>query len=155
MEITFRLAGGLNAIGWEHRHSPASATRDALLWSFFPGGVGIKDGEVAFETNFGWVPVLHFALSMIGIYERLLRADDATERYQFTESDDYLTFTRRGVAVAIEPSFCPVRVITQMTSMRAAVRSFTERVISDLGSAYPSLLENPLVGEIITGAENL
>src|SRR5438045_1039937 len=99
MKITYRLADGPKAIGWEHRHSCATAVRGELLWSFFPGDVGIGDGEVEFETNYGWVPVLHFSLSMIAVYGRLSRAEDATERYTFTEADEFLSFQRDKTAV--------------------------------------------------------
>jgi hypothetical protein len=104
-------------------------------------------GQVEFETNFGWVPILHFSLSMIAVYGSLSKADDAAERYAFTEADEFLSFQRDQSAVHIEPSFRPVRVISPMATMRIAVKSFTEQVISDLGSAYPSLLDNPLAEE--------
>ena len=42
-----------------------------------------------------------------------------------------------------------------MAAMRVAVKSFTERVILDLGSAYPSLLENTLIDEMIAKANHL
>jgi hypothetical protein len=155
MEITYRLAGGPNAIGWEHRHNCATAPGADLLWSFFPGDVGIKEGEDGFETNFGWVPILHFSLSMIAIYESLSKVGDVIERYIFTEADESLSFRRSGTAVVIEPSFSPTRIISHMAAMRVAVKSFTERVISDLGSAYPSLLENTLIDEMFTKANNL
>ena len=78
MEITYHLASGPNGIGWEHRHNCATAPRTDLLWSFFPGNVGIKEGEDPFETNFEWVPILHFSLSMIAIYESLSKVGDVT-----------------------------------------------------------------------------
>jgi hypothetical protein len=155
MEIYYRLAGGPAAIGWEHRHSCATAARNDLLWSFFPGDIGIRAGGKAFETDFGWVPILHFTLSLVVIYENLSKAADAVEAYIFTEALGSIKFTRSQDLVVIEPSFRAVTVIDQMNAMRAAVKSFTERVILNLGSAHPSLLENPLTSEIVARSENL
>lgn len=155
MEITYRLTIGPNAVGWERRRSCAAASREELLWSYFPGDVGIKEGDAQFKTNFGLIPILHFNLSMIIIYERLASAEDAAEDYTFTEADDSLSFRRSRTSVIIKPSFCPVTVVSQMAAMRIAIKSFTHRVISDLGSAYPDLLRNSLAEEMSARAKDL
>lgn len=155
MEITYHLAVGPNAVGWERRRSCAAASREELLWSYFPGDIGVKEDDARLETDSGLIPILHFNLSMIIIYERLASAEGAAEDYIFTESDDSLSFRRSRTSVIIKPSFCPVTVVSQMVAMRIAIKSFTHRVISDLGSAYPDLLRNSLAEEMSARAKDL
>jgi len=155
VELTYRLESGPNFMGWErHRDSGAASRRDLLL-SFFPGDIGIITDDAEFETNFGWVPILHFAMSMVTIHEELTAADHVVGRYVFTEATEVLSFRRNGMQVMIAPSFRSTRMTCSVEELRSAIKAFVPQVLSGIGSEYPALSDTDLAREMTSRAEAL
>lgn len=137
MDIFYRLESG--QLGWEHRCEIEKATRGELLWSYFPGSVGMREGGSFWVTEFSSVPLLHFALSMTGICEVLLKAKTSDAEYVFTEVDESLQFRRQGALVAVTASFSDSVISCPVDSFKCAVKEFAGTVLEDLTSMYPAL----------------
>jgi hypothetical protein len=155
MKITYSLERRPDRRGWERDRDCAQASRGDLLWYFFPGDIGIWENDTGFETKFGWVPILHFALSMIDVCEKISTANGPHARYNFTESDDSISFCKDGGTVLIESTFGRYGIEANFVEFRQAVKGFVVRVVADLGSRYPALREVNLVEEIVSRAEEL
>lgn len=134
--------------GWEHSHELSTAGREELLWNFFPGDISICTEDAILETNFGWVPILHFCLSLVGVVRDLLVEENAVARYVFTEADESLTFHRKSNLVTMQSSFSSTLLVCAVVDLRNATMEFAPRVISELGASYPSLLKASIVEEI-------
>lgn len=135
------------SLGWEHRRDCGTATRGELLWYFFPGDVDIVTDEGTIEMGFGWVPVLHFGLGLLGATESL-SSDGALDQYTFTEADESVTFERRGDRVHIWCSYSPEQVTTTYGEFKLGSQSFMKKTLDDLEARHPSLLSNPAFRDI-------
>ncbi|WP_369244492.1 hypothetical protein [Streptomyces sp. R41] len=155
IEFRGRLEERPDPVGWEHRRDCASATRGELLWYFFPGDVSIRVDSNCWETNLGWVPLLHFSLSLADIYTTLGVAGDTDAKYYFTESDAEIRFHRSGEMVTISPSFGDFQGSCRLSEFRQAIGRFLYDVIEDIGARFSSVLETPLAAEISEKAEFL
>ncbi|MGQ4390622.1 hypothetical protein [Streptomyces sp. SAS_270] len=155
IEFGGRLEERPDPIGWEHRRDCASATRGELLWSFFPGDVSIRVDDDYWETDLGWVPLLHFALSLADICMRLNVTGRSDADYHFTESDAEIRFRREGEIVTISPSSDAFEGICTIAELRPAVSRFLFRVLEDIGARFSSILETSLAAEILEKAESL
>lgn len=150
-----RLEERPDPVGWEHRRDPASASRGELLWHFFPGDIFIRVDDNCWETNLGWVPLLHFALSLTDVYARIGIAEDAEAEYNFTESDDEIGFRRSGDIVTISPRSDDFKESCTLLEFRLAAGRFIKDILGDIGTRFPSILETPLAVEIFERSEFL
>jgi hypothetical protein len=154
MEILYHLEEG--TVGWEHRCDIAQASRGELLWHYFPSSVGMRAGNSVWESGFTWVPVLHFGLSMLQIYETLvIGAEEVDTHYGFTEGDESLWFRRRGKVVTVRPSFGSATISCSLVELRLATKAFVLKVVSDLSSVYPVLASTGVGLELTAKAETL
>jgi hypothetical protein len=133
--------------GWEHGHDVATAARADLWWSGFPGDVSIAVGAEHISTRFGWVPLLHFASSLVAITGKLAQPGSKTG-YSFTEADDELRFDRGRELVQITATFSQTVLATSLPDLSLAARRFTGRLLDDLTVRYPGLPDNPAITEL-------
>ena len=155
IEIRGRLEERPDPVGWEHRRECATATRGELLWSFFPGDVSIRVDDKYWETDLGWVPLLHFALSLADICEKLGLREHTGATYHFTESDAEIRFHRSGEVVEISPSSSDFQGVCTLSEFQQAVSRLLYQVLEDAGARYSSVLNTPLAAEISEKAESL
>jgi hypothetical protein len=155
IEFRGRLEERPDPVGWEHWRDCTTATRGELLWHFFPGDVAIRVDGNCWETNLGWVPLLHFGLSLAEIYTTLGVTDGSDANYYFTECDAEIRFHRSGEIVKISPSFDDFQETCTLSEFRQAVGRFLHEVLEDVGARFPSILETPLAAEISEKAKFL
>jgi hypothetical protein len=155
IELRGRLEERPDPVGWEHRRDCATATRGEILWHFFPGDVSIRVDDDYWETNLGWVPLLHFALSLADICEALGAAERADAEYCFTESDDVIRFHRSGEIVRICPGSGNFQGVCTLSEFRQAVSRLLYQVLEDAGARSSSILETSLAAEISERGESL
>ena len=155
IEFRGRLEERPDPVGWEHRRDCATATRGELLWYFFPGDVSIRVDHNYWETNLGWVPLLHFALSLADICDALGAAGRTHAEYHFTESDAEIRFRRSGEIVGIYPSSGDFQGACTLSEFRQAVSRLLYQVLEDAGARSSSILETPLAAEISERGESL
>ncbi|TCC22328.1 hypothetical protein [Kribbella sindirgiensis] len=147
IEFSYTLTDPAVLPGWEQHHEVAGAPGSDLLWSGFPGDVGITTSEAEIRTRFDWVPLLHIAGELIAIVDRLTDPG-AVATYSFTESADELRFERSRELVRISATFTDSVLTTTMPELSDAVRRFVPAVLDDLTARYPGLAQNPLTTEL-------
>jgi hypothetical protein len=155
MRINYCLGDRSILVGWEHSHGFAAVSREEILWHFFPGDIEIRTNGGGIRTRFGWVPILHFGLSLVHICRMLLTAEKASSQYVFTEADESITFQRLGESLRLQASFDSATLACSVREFCRAVSEFVIRVVSEIGNDYPNFLETPLADEMATEARAL
>jgi len=144
----YRLTDPATLQGWEHGHDVGTAAKSELWWSGFPGDVSISVGADEISTRFGWVPLLHFAASIVGITEEL-SPPGSSAVYSFTEADEQLRFDRGRELIQISASFTPEVVSTSLPDLSLAARGFAARLVDELSVRYPRLSQNPAITDLL------
>lgn len=146
-EIRYTLTDPAILSGWERRADVATAARGDLLWSGFPGDLVIATADGEIGTDFCWVPMLEFALSIVGVVDQLTMPGSTAE-YAFTESDDELTFQRSRELIRISATFTDTVLTTTIPELSDAVRRFAVHLADDLIARFPRFADNPLAAEL-------
>jgi hypothetical protein len=147
ISLQYRLTDPAILRGWEHDHDVATAARQDLWWSGFPGDIRIVVDDAEIVTDFGWVPLLHFAASLLRITKKLAEpGGEAT--YTFTEADEVLRFDRARDLIEIEASFSPVTLSTTYPDLLAMTIGFGRHLLTDLAARNPGLDRNPAIIEL-------
>ncbi len=97
----------------------STVTETDLRYYVAPGDIILRAEQTDLSANWGWIPLIDFALALREIAEALAIAD-GSETFEFTESEATLEFKRQGQKVAISGSYAPGEVIV-------ALPVFTER----------------------------
>ena len=133
---------------WNRRVSEfdlPSADEATLRYRRFLGDIVFKVGDAAFSADWGWVPVLDFAVSLRAITATLVEERGEQQRFEFTESDAEIVFERDGPLVRIEASYVPARAEVSHVDLSLAAERFLARVVQDLERCHPSLAKNGFV----------
>lgn len=127
-----------------------SASESELRYSLFPGDVVFKVGDADFSANWGWVPVLDFALGLESGASELLQGKEEVE-FEFTESDSAIRFQRDEGDIFISASYAPHRAVVNLEDLVKAVRGFRKRLVNDLSLIHPELRMNPTLRKLMEG----
>lgn len=131
------------------------APRVDLLWSHFCGDVQFESSAGRIATNFGWVPLLHVALSLTDICSEFQNSAQSVMKYQFTESDDYISFDLSENVVNISATFSGTSFSAPLRSYCSAVADFGEELVIHLGDRNSSFRANPVAAEVLSEVEEL
>jgi hypothetical protein len=128
-----------------------SASESELRYSLFLGDVVFRVGDADFSANWGWVPVLDFALGLEHAARELLQGKEEAE-FEFTESDSAIRFQRDDGDVFISASYAPHRTVANLEDLVKAVRAFRKRVVDDLSLIHPQLRMNSTMRNLVEGS---
>ncbi|MGB3444019.1 MAG: hypothetical protein WBA97_35225 [Actinophytocola sp.] len=112
----------------------------------------MRVGQVKFVTEFAWVPVVHFALSIVTIVDELPDNVPRGSRYNFTESGDSMLFVRNEQSVDISWTVGPQVATCRIDQFAQAAGEFATRVIADLDRDYPGFRSHPVAIEVLDKA---
>jgi hypothetical protein len=149
INLSYTLTDPAVLAGLEQQDDVSTAARADLLWSGFPGDVGILSADGEISTDFEWVPLLHFASSMVSVVDQLTEPGTLAG-YIFTESDDELRFERGRELVRISATFTDTALTTTIPELSDAVRRFILGLLDDLIDRHPGFAQNPVAGELRT-----
>lgn len=129
----------------EESHPPGvdwrSVSELELRYYCFIGDVILRVGGVDFSTDWGWVPVLDFAIAARQIGDGV--ALGHAEEFDFTESAEVIQFDLvEQDRVRVQSSYAPGAGLVSLGEFDAAVRSLLRRVREVIERAYPDLLLN-------------
>jgi len=124
-----------------------------LRYSAASGDIVLQTDRTDLSANWGWIPLIDFALALREIAETLASAE-ASETFEFTESDATLEFERQGQDVAISGSYAPGElIVVPLPVFREQVREFARRLDAELLAKHPELGKNPAYREFqLSGA---
>ena len=121
----------------------ASVDLESLRYYLFPGDIVMKDEEVDFSTQWGWVPVLDFALCLNSIAETL--GQGRLEVFEFTESDATLEFRLQGGSALVSSNYAPGLLCVAPMEFRESAQGLLRRTIKGLCDENPSLAKNSAI----------
>jgi hypothetical protein len=123
-------------------------TTDALelRYDAFPGDVVFTVDEHDFSAQWGWVPVLDFALALRTVAERIEKSEH--ELFEFTESGATIDFRRRGALITIGASYSQDIATVTHIEWAAATTDFLAQVVTRLAQDHPAVGQNEYFAEL-------
>ena len=113
-----------------------------LRYYVAPGDVMLGRGQTDLSANWGWIPLIDFALALVEIADALSAAE-GSETFEFTESEATLQFDRVGEEVTITSSYAPGAIRAPLREFRNQVDDFARRLDKALLQKHPELELNP------------
>ena len=129
----------------------SSVTEEDLRYRVALGNLVFHVGDKDFSADWGWIPLVDLAASFADIV-RKLEGGSASETFEFTESDAWVRFERKGEKVLVSTSYGDGVGEIALQSASQAVKSFCERLRSDLVSKHPQAAHNAAVGRLLGAA---
>jgi hypothetical protein len=138
MRIDFRLSED-----WDEDLADLTTAEETdLRYYVAPGDVVLCTDQADLSANWGWIPLVDFALALREIADALSEAE-GSETFEFTESEATLQFDRVGDQVVITSSYAPGELRVPFSDFRYQVDEFTRRLNKELLQNHPELELNP------------
>jgi hypothetical protein len=138
MHMDFRLSED-----WDEDFADLATVEETeLRYYVAPGDVMLGRGETDLSANWGWIPLIDFALALLEIADALSAAE-GSETFEFTESEATLQFDRVGEEVSITASYAPGEIRVPLPEFRNQVDDFARRLDKALLQKHPELELNP------------
>src|SRR5262245_10648319 len=102
----------------------ATVSRPDLIQGAFMGDAVFKFDGVDFSTRFGWVTMIDWCLRLSISVADLANAE--SRRFQFSESDDFVSFRRDGEDVIVTCSYADDAATIRYEDLSSAVREFVD-----------------------------
>lgn len=120
----------------------SAADEATIRYELYPGDIIFRTGSANFDTNWGWIPLLDFAVGVRDVVFTL--AVGAAEQFEFTESEAVLTFARPAPdVIQVAASYTADTAAVARGQFAAAITEFSRRVFNSAAKALPSLVDNP------------
>jgi hypothetical protein len=129
----------------------SSVTEEDLRYRGALGHLDFHVGDKDFSVDWGWIPLVDLAASFAEIV-RKLEGGSPSETFEFTESDAWVRFERQGEKVLISTSYGEGVAEIALHSASAAVKSFRERLRSELDRRHPQAAHNSAVRKLLGAA---
>jgi hypothetical protein len=126
----------------------SSVTEEDLRYRVVLGNLVFHVGDKDFSADWGWIPMVDLAASFAEIV-RKLEGGSASETFEFTESDAWVRFERKGEKVLVSTSYGEGAGEIALHSASEAVKSFRERLRTDLVSKHPQAAHNAAVRKLL------
>jgi hypothetical protein len=120
----------------------AQASLTDLTYRMFIGDVVFRVDGCSFDAQWGWIPVLDFAIQLYDSTRALGTCEEA--RLSFTENAEYVGFRRTSDHVAVSASYCSGSAEVPVDELEVAARKFLTRILADLSARWPSIKSNPI-----------
>lgn len=119
-----------------------------LHYDHFLGDILLRVGGYDLNADWGWVPVLDFAVCMKEITSSL--EDGNPQIFEFTESDAYIKMEREGNTVLLSTNYGPdpSRIRIDYDHFSDAVERFCKNLIIYLTNELPELNTNSYIQTI-------
>ena len=142
MQLDYRLSEK-----WDEDSTDFSTVAETdLRYYVAPGDIILQSEQTDLSANWGWIPLIDFALALRQISEALAIAE-GDETFEFTESEATLDFRRRGQEVKISGSYAPGELIVPLPVFMKQVSEFAQRLDAELLAKRPELGRNRVYQE--------
>jgi hypothetical protein len=126
----------------------SSVTEEDLRYRVALGNLVFHVGDKDFSADWGWIPLVDLAASFAEIV-RKLEGGSPSETFEFTESDAWVRFENKGEKVLVSTSYGEGVGEIALHSASQVVKSFRERLRSDLVRKHPQAEHNPAVRKLL------
>jgi hypothetical protein len=127
---------------WEHNVNDIDLRRadeTVLRYSAFLGDIIVRVDDIELGTNFGWVPIIDYAICLKQIVVNLGVPEIEEAIFDFTESDAIIRFMKKERHVEIMPSYTTASGKASFDDFVAAVDAFIAHLRSDVINQFPLL----------------
>lgn len=111
-----------------------------LRYDCFLGDVRFVLSGADFSTDWGWIPIFDFALSLRLIGEALVREGSAV--FEFTDSDHVIEFNVNDERVVVRTNYAIGQGAVKLSEFSRATAGFLSRVRTRIEGEFPDLREN-------------
>ena len=118
------------------------ATEEQLHYELFCGDIIFQVNNVDFSTDWGWVPVLDFSVTLARLILSLSKSPKAA--FEFTESESVIEFELINNKVNISASYTESLSTVLYEEFIDVSNIYLTTVLSDLSKKHPSLKENKI-----------
>jgi hypothetical protein len=133
----------------EDRETDWSAvTEEDLRYRVALGDLIFHIGQKDFGAAWGWIPLVDLAASFREIL-RKLEGGTLSETFEFTESDAWIRFERKGEKVLVTTSYGEGLGENSLTALSEAAKSFREELHKELVKRYPQAAHNAAVKKLL------
>jgi hypothetical protein len=129
----------------------SSVTEEDLRYRVALGNLVFHIGDKDFSADWDWIPLVDLAASFAEII-RKLEGGSPSETFEFTESDAWVRFQRKGDKVLVSTSYGEGVAEIALHSASQAIKSFGERLRSDLVTKHPQAEHNAAVRSLLGSA---
>ena len=131
----------------------SSVTEEDLRYRVALGNLIFHVGNKDFSAAWGWIPLVDLAASFAEIV-RKLEGGSASETFEFTESEAWVRFERKGEKVLVSASYGEGVGETALHAISEAIKSFSERLRSELVGRHPQAAHNAGVRKLLGAARS-
>jgi hypothetical protein len=131
----------------------SSVTEEDLRYRVALGNLMFHVGNKDFSAAWDWIPLVDLAASFAEIV-RKLEGGSASETFEFTESDAWVRFERKGEKILVSTSYGEGDGEIALHSLSEAVKSFRERLRAELITKHPQAAHNTAVRKLLGAAES-
>src|SRR6266478_1771391 len=127
MRMDFRLSED-----WDEDFADMATVEETdLRYYVAQGDVVLGTDQTDLSADWGWIPLIDFALALREIAEALSESE-GSETFEFTESEATLQFDRIGDEIVITSSYAPGELRAPFSAFRNQVDEFARRLNSEL-----------------------
>jgi hypothetical protein len=126
----------------------SSVTEEDLRYRVALGNLVFHVGDKDFSADWGWIPLVDLAASFGEIVRKLEGGSDS-ETFEFTESDAWVRFERKAENVLVSTSYGEGVGEIALHAAVQAVKSFRERLRSELVRQHPQAAQNAAVKRLL------
>src|ERR1044071_4882483 len=125
----------------------------SLRYNLFLGSLIFKKENNSISIDWGWIPLLDFALCALTICNDLVQKIRGEAEFEFTETDAKIIFKRDRDAVRITTSFSTEILEMDFKDFQKAITKFYKDVVFGVLEKNQVLKNNPTFLEYLNEAE--
>jgi len=126
----------------------SSVTEEDLRYRVALGNLIFHVGNKDFSAAWDWIPLVDLAASLAEIV-RKLEGGSASQTFEFTESDAWIRFERKGEKVLVSTSYGEGEGESSFHAVSEAVKSLRERLQAELIGKHPQAAHNAAVRKLL------
>jgi hypothetical protein len=126
----------------------SSVTEEDLRYRVALGNLIFRVGDKDFSADWEWIPLIDLAAGFHEIV-RKLEEGSASETFEFTESDAWVRFEKKDGKVLVSTSYGEGKGEVALHSVSEAVKSFRQRLQSELVRQHPQAAHNAAVRRLL------
>lgn len=126
----------------------SSVTEEDLRYRVALGNLIFRVDEKDFSADWGWIPLIDLAASFHEIV-RKLEGGSATETFEFTESDAWVRFERKGEKVLVSTSYGEGVGENSLVALSEAAKAFRKRLQAEIVRKHPQAEHNAAVRKLL------
>ena len=114
-----------------------------IRYSVALGDIYLEVNGVTCNANWGWVPVLDFAIVLRDICDSLCNGDNVSGQYDFTENSECIMFHRVGENIKISTSYVECCEWVPFDEFRQKSIDFFCKAFQNAAIRFPLLGKSP------------